>query len=105
MIRSTCGSWMPRARSCSSTIRRRATARSLRLRFIERDAQGFEIHDALVVGELERERRHGDIPLLDRREIARLVVFPRRLFPADPVVELAARVGLFDDDVPIDALP
>src|SRR5947208_9908535 len=103
MMRRTCGSWIPRARSCSSTIRRRATARSLRLRFIERKSERFEIHDGLVVGELETERCDRNVALLDGGEIARLVVLPRRLFASDPVVELSPGIGLLHDDVSIDA--
>src|SRR5262247_2390653 len=105
MIRRTCGSWIPRARSCCSTMRRRATERSLSFCVIDRDPAGLEIHDLAVVGQLEAERRHRNVAALDRSKVAGFVVLPRGLLASNPIIELPPWVRLLDDHVPVDPLP
>src|SRR5512132_537959 len=98
MASSTRASLTPRATSCSSTMRRRATPKAASSEgFIELPA--LHVGQRAEVGEVERERRDRDVARVHGVEVGALVGLPPRIMAADPVVRPPAGVLLLDQRV------
>src|SRR5437016_4415163 len=105
MAASTRSSVIPRRTICSSTMRARSRSNAvltapavmtLHLR-VERGAPLRHPRERRVVGEVEVQRRHGDVALVDRAHVGAFERFPGGIAAAEPVVRATARIALLDD--------